>query len=110
MGGSHLDVVVRDHADLPAAVRAVSRVCDGEPLAVDVERRVQGAVTDRVAALTEVARTLRDEGVAVEDIGLRRPSLDDVFLRLTGQTSETKETTEATGTTEATKMKEEVAA
>ncbi|WAL96198.1 ATP-binding cassette domain-containing protein [Streptomyces sp. Je 1-369] len=110
VGGSHLDVVVRDHADLPAAVRAVSRVCDGEPLAVDVERRVQGAVTDRVAALTEVARTLRDEGVAVEDIGLRRPSLDDVFLRLTGQTSETKETTEATGTTEATKMKEEVAA
>ncbi|MEU6820348.1 ATP-binding cassette domain-containing protein [Streptomyces atriruber] len=88
VGGSRLDVVVRDHADLPAAVAAVSRVCDGEPLAVDVERRVQGAVTDRVGALTEVARTLRDEGVAVEDIGLRRPSLDDVFLRLTGQTSE----------------------
>lgn len=31
-----------------------------------------------------MARTLQDEGVAVEDIGLRRPSLDDVFLRLTG--------------------------
>jgi ABC-2 type transport system ATP-binding protein len=89
VGGSHLDVVVRETADLPAAVRAVRRVCEGEPLVVDVERRVQAAVTDRVRALTDVARTLQDEGVAVEDIGLRRPSLDDVFLRLTGQSSGT---------------------
>ncbi|QEU93610.1 ATP-binding cassette domain-containing protein [Streptomyces kanamyceticus] len=88
VGGSHLDVVVRESADLPAAVKAVARVCDGEPLTVDAERRVQAAVTDRVGALTEVARTLRDEGVAVEDIGLRRPSLDDVFLRLTGRTAD----------------------
>ncbi|ESU51055.1 putative ABC transporter ATP-binding protein [Streptomyces sp. HCCB10043] len=41
-------------------------------------------VADRVAALTEVVRSLQDDGIAVEDIGLRRPSLDDVFLRLTG--------------------------
>ncbi len=40
--------------------------------------RVHAPVADRVAALT-------DEGVAVEDIGLRRPSLDDVFLQLTGR-------------------------
>ncbi|MEV5981949.1 ATP-binding cassette domain-containing protein [Streptomyces sp. NPDC052114] len=91
VGGSHLDVVVRESADLPAAVRAVTRVCDGEPLAVPLERRVQAAVTDRVGALTEVARTLRDAGVVVEDIGLRRPSLDDVFLRLTGQASDDDE-------------------
>jgi ABC-2 type transport system ATP-binding protein len=43
---------------------------------------------DRMSALTEVARTLQDEGVRVEDIGLRRPSLDDVFLRLTGHRTE----------------------
>ncbi|MEV7190895.1 ATP-binding cassette domain-containing protein [Streptomyces sp. NPDC093510] len=90
VGGSHLDVVVRDSADLPAAVKAVARVCDGEPLTIDVERRVQAAVTDRVGALTEVARNLRDEGIDVEDIGLRRPSLDDVFLRLTGATHGTE--------------------
>ncbi|MEV0120751.1 ATP-binding cassette domain-containing protein [Streptomyces sp. NPDC050703] len=88
VGGSHLDVVVREPADLPAAVRAVRRVCAGAPLVLDVERRVQAAVTDRVRALTDVARTLQDEGVAVEDIGLRRPSLDDVFLRLTGRPPE----------------------
>ncbi|EPH43320.1 daunorubicin resistance protein DrrA family ABC transporter ATP-binding protein [Streptomyces aurantiacus] len=84
VGGSHLEVVVAEAADLPAAVRAVERVAKGATETVRAERRVQAAVTDRVAALTDVARTLQDEGVAVEDIGLRRPSLDDVFLRLTG--------------------------
>ncbi|MFD0415799.1 ATP-binding cassette domain-containing protein [Streptomyces sp. NPDC127108] len=84
VGGSHLEVVVAEPADLPAAVKAVARVADGVPETIDAERRVQAAVTDRVGALTDVARTLQDEGIAVEDIGLRRPSLDDVFLRLTG--------------------------
>ncbi|MFH8990731.1 ATP-binding cassette domain-containing protein [Streptomyces sp. NPDC017940] len=97
VGGSHLEVVVGEAADLPAAVKAVARVADGEPETVDAERRVQAAVTDRVAALTEVARTLQDEGVAVEDIGLRRPSLDDVFLRLTGDRPPEESAGEETG-------------
>ncbi|MGB8939557.1 MAG: ATP-binding cassette domain-containing protein [Streptomyces sp.] len=88
VGGSCLEVVVREAADLPAAVQAVARVAAGVPEAVDLDRRVQAAVTDRVGALTDVARTLQDQGIAVEDIGLRRPSLDDVFLRLTGHRTE----------------------
>ncbi|GHC60323.1 ATP-binding cassette domain-containing protein [Streptomyces flavofungini] len=98
VGGSQLEVVVAEPADLPAAVKAVARVAAGEPEAVDAERRVQAAVTDRVGALTEVARTLQDEGVAVEDIGLRRPSLDDVFLRLTGgRTKDQQESAQGQG-------------
>ncbi|MFE5259334.1 ATP-binding cassette domain-containing protein [Streptomyces coelicoflavus] len=84
VGGDRIEVVVADRAEIPGVVRTVARVCKGEP---EVERealRVHAPVADRVSALTEVARTLQDEGVAVEDIGLRRPSLDDVFLRLTG--------------------------
>jgi ABC-2 type transport system ATP-binding protein len=46
---------------------------------------VHAPVSDRVAALTEVARTLQDENIPVVDLGLRRPTLDDVFLRLTGR-------------------------
>ncbi|WP_030688591.1 daunorubicin resistance protein DrrA family ABC transporter ATP-binding protein [Streptomyces sp. NRRL B-1347] len=88
VGGSQLEVVVSEAVDLPAAVKAVARVADGEPETVDAERRVRAAVTDRVGALADVARTLRDEGVAVDDVGLRRPSLDDVFLKLTGAKSE----------------------
>ncbi|EGX59797.1 ABC transporter ATP-binding protein [Streptomyces zinciresistens K42] len=92
VGGDRIEVVVAERSDLPRAVKVVARVSDGEPEAEEGELRVHAPVLDRVAALTEVARTLQDEGVRVEDIGLRRPSLDDVFLRLTGQ--RTDKTTE----------------
>jgi ABC-2 type transport system ATP-binding protein len=84
VGGDRIEVVAAEAADLPRIARTVARVCNGEPRVAAAERRVHAPVSDRVAALTEVARTLQDEGIAVEDIGLRRPSLDDVFLRLTG--------------------------
>ncbi|MET9558983.1 ATP-binding cassette domain-containing protein [Streptomyces tauricus] len=84
VGGDRIEVVVAERADIARAVKVVARVSDGEPESDETELRVHAPVTDRVAALTEVARTLQDEGVRVEDIGLRRPSLDDVFLRLTG--------------------------
>ncbi|RST12473.1 ATP-binding cassette domain-containing protein [Streptomyces sp. WAC05374] len=85
VGGDRIEVVAADAADLPRVAKTVARVCLGEPHLDDTGRRVHAPVADRVTALTEVARTLQDEGVPVEDIGLRRPSLDDVFLRLTGQ-------------------------
>ncbi|MFJ8190992.1 ATP-binding cassette domain-containing protein [Streptomyces sp. NPDC096094] len=93
VGGDRIEVVVADRSEIPRVVKVVARVCDGEPEADEEGLRVHAPVTDRVPALTEVARTLQDEGVRVEDIGLRRPSLDDVFLRLTGHrtSAETKE-------------------
>ena len=45
-------------------------------------------VADRVAALTEALRQLAEAGIEVADIGLRRPTLDDVFLSLTGHRAE----------------------
>ncbi|WP_411574028.1 ATP-binding cassette domain-containing protein [Streptomyces fradiae] len=84
VGGDRVEVVAADPADLPRVAGIVARVGDGEPRVDVAGRRVHAQVRDRVAALTEVARALRDEGVGVEDIGLRRPTLDDVFLRLTG--------------------------
>ncbi|KAK1181185.1 ATP-binding cassette domain-containing protein [Streptomyces sp. NBS 14/10] len=93
IGGDRIEVVVRETAGLPAAVEAVARVMDrgagagagaAEPEVDREDRRVTAPVRDRVAALTEAARTLQERGVAVEDIGLRRPTLDEVFLRLTG--------------------------
>ncbi|UNO43899.1 ATP-binding cassette domain-containing protein [Streptomyces sp. MST-110588] len=86
IGGDSVYVVLRDAADLPHAVRTVGRVTAAGtgPVTEEAERRVSAPVSDGVAALTEVARTLQDEGVGVADIGLRRPTLDEVFLRLTG--------------------------
>ncbi|WP_052849102.1 ATP-binding cassette domain-containing protein [Streptomyces avicenniae] len=84
VGGARIEVVVADPSWLPAARRAVARVARGEGPDTDEEAlRVHAAVDDEVAALTEVARTLQDEGTPVADIGLRRPTLDEAFLRLT---------------------------
>ncbi|MGN9793697.1 ATP-binding cassette domain-containing protein [Streptomyces sp. OZ13] len=91
VGGDRIEVVAREAADLPAIAKTVARVADTDPTTDEPERRVHAPVTDRVAALTEVARTLQDERIPVEDIGLRRPSLDDVFLRLTGHGTQTEE-------------------
>ncbi|MGH3879047.1 MAG: daunorubicin/doxorubicin resistance ABC transporter ATP-binding protein DrrA, partial [Actinophytocola sp.] len=57
-------------------------------------RRVGAPVADRVSALTETARALQEAGVAVEDIALRRPTLDEVFLHLTGNRTADKTETE----------------
>jgi ABC-2 type transport system ATP-binding protein len=84
VGGDRIEVVVAEAADLAAAREIVARVADGDPGVDEPERRVHAPVTDRVAALTDVARSLQDKRIAAEDIGLRRPSLDDVFLSLTG--------------------------
>jgi ABC-2 type transport system ATP-binding protein len=89
VGGDRIEVVLDDPADLPLAVKAVARVTRGVGPETDEERvSVHAPVSDGVAALTEVARTLQDAGASVADIGLRRPTLDEVFLRLTGKGSE----------------------
>ncbi|MEI7033520.1 ATP-binding cassette domain-containing protein [Streptomyces pratensis] len=86
VGGDRIEVVAADASGLAAVERAVGRAAGGGLVVTDpLTRRVHAQVADRVAALTRVAGDLQDEGVAVEDIGLRRPSLDDVFLRLTGR-------------------------
>ncbi len=84
VGGDRIDVVVRSAGTLTAAARIVGRVCGADPDVDGESRKVSAPATDRVAVLTQTARALSDAGVKVEDIGVRRPTLDDVFLRLTG--------------------------
>ncbi|MFC8075333.1 ATP-binding cassette domain-containing protein [Streptomyces sp. NPDC057307] len=88
VGGDLIEVVVREAYALTEVAELVARVAGSTPGTDTEARRVHAPVSDRVAALTEVARELRDRGIAVEDLGLRRPSLDDVFLRLTGHRTE----------------------
>jgi ABC-2 type transport system ATP-binding protein len=88
VGGDRIEVICRETADMLSVMKVVARVCDGEPETDDADRRVSALVNDRVVALTEVARGLQDEGIDVEDIGVSRPTLDDVFLRLTGHRAE----------------------
>ena len=93
VGGDQLEVVVEESADEAvdlAVVRdAVSRYSAGEPHVDREQRRVSAAVDDRVAAMAGVLRDLQEHRVAIADIALRKPTLDDVFLRLTGHGAET---------------------
>ncbi|MEU8122345.1 ATP-binding cassette domain-containing protein [Spirillospora sp. NPDC049024] len=88
LGGDRVEVVVDDPGALAAAAEIVGRVATGE-VDVDAEAlRVGAPVAGRAAALTEAVRALDEAGVAVADIGLRRPTLDEVFLYLTEKKKE----------------------
>lgn len=55
-------------------------------MTVDVDRRLLGApAPDRMGTLTRTVRALEEAGIEAEDIAVRRPTLDEVFLALTGQ-------------------------
>jgi ABC-2 type transport system ATP-binding protein len=81
-GGDRIDVTLRDAAHLGAAVALLP--VDAPRVRVDTDRRLLSApVTDRMAALSGVVRALEDAGIEAEDVVLRRPTLDEVFLHLT---------------------------
>ncbi|MFD7465417.1 ATP-binding cassette domain-containing protein [Streptomyces tendae] len=84
-GGDRVDVVLRDAGQLGAAVALLPLT----GVRVDADRRLLSApVTDRMAALSGVVRALEEAGVEAEDVALRRPTLDEVFLHLTDRTKE----------------------
>ncbi|MBG6089657.1 ATP-binding cassette domain-containing protein [Actinomadura viridis] len=84
VGGDRIDLVLRERDDLARAAAVVAEVTGAEP-GVDTDaRRVDAPVRDRIGALTQIMRVLADERVEVEDVALRRPTLDEVFLHLTG--------------------------
>ena len=88
LGGDRLDVVLHDVAALPEAARVVEAVAGTAP-ETDVDNRMVSApVTDPLAALGDAVQALRQAGLAVEDVALRRPTLDEVFLHLTGDKKE----------------------
>jgi ABC-2 type transport system ATP-binding protein len=85
LGASRVDVVVRDPRQLEAAAVLLGRI-SGERAELDDERRrVSAPVHDRVASLTDVLVALRAEAIDVEDVALRQPTLDDVFMQLTAE-------------------------
>ena len=83
-GGDRIELVVTDRHQLDAAAAILARVSATEPDRHDDLRRITAAAPHRIATLTEAVRALHDAGIAVEDIGLRRPTLDEAFLHLTG--------------------------
>jgi ABC-2 type transport system ATP-binding protein len=84
LGGDRLDLVVRREADVPAAAALLERVT-GQPAEIDRDnRRASAPVDGRLVALAEAMQAIEATAIEVEDLALRRPTLDEVFLQLTG--------------------------
>ncbi|MEV0795293.1 ATP-binding cassette domain-containing protein [Kribbella sp. NPDC050459] len=82
LGSDWLDLVLADPAEIPQVVELAAALADGEVRVQDV--RVSVPVKDRTKALVQLANSLHEAKIEPEDITLRRPTLDEVFLHLTG--------------------------
>jgi ABC-2 type transport system ATP-binding protein len=90
VGGERLEVIVSDAPRLDAARQVLEALGEG-PARVDAEdRRVSVPVGSHDGVLTRAIRELDGSDVHVDDIGFRRPTLDEVFLSLTGHAAEEK--------------------
>ena len=88
VGGERIEVVIHRPDELDRAVELM-RGPTGTELGVDRHtRRITVPALAGAQHLVEVVRDLGDADIAIDDIGLRRPTLDDVFLALTGHTAE----------------------
>ncbi len=88
VGGERIEVVVEDRRDVPAARRVLEGLSDGEAQVDPDTCTVSAAVGGGADSLREALLQLKQESVDVVDIGLHRPTLDDVFLTLTGHVAE----------------------
>jgi ABC-2 type transport system ATP-binding protein len=88
VGGERIEVVVREKDDISRTVELLARDGAGQPTADLHTRRITVAATGGADRLIGVLRDLDEAGVKIDDIGLRRPTLDDVFLAITGHAAE----------------------
>ena len=82
VGGERLEVRLDPGASASVAVEALAPMSDEPPFVEDGVVRL--TVRQRRGTIVEAVRRLSEAGVGVDDLGLRRPTLDDVFLTLTG--------------------------
>ncbi|MGQ0616692.1 MAG: ATP-binding cassette domain-containing protein [Acidimicrobiia bacterium] len=92
VGGERLEVKLEDPASSEAALRALEPMADGSPRYEDGVINVP--LREARGTIAEAVHRLHEVGVAVDDIGLRRPTLDDVFMALTGHVAEDAATAE----------------
>ena len=82
-GGQVLEVAPADPGQLPAVTEMLARYTGAEPAAEPGAGRVSAPVAD-AAALPDIVRRLYDAGIVLTEFTLRKTSLDEVFLTLTG--------------------------
>jgi ABC-2 type transport system ATP-binding protein len=86
VGGERLEVRLHDPAEAGQAVEALADLADGDRPRADGPLVIVPTLKDGTVA--EAVRRLDAAGVAIDDLATRRPTLDDVFLTLTGHAAE----------------------
>jgi ABC-2 type transport system ATP-binding protein len=86
VGADMIELHTVDVPTMERAARVLSELPAADPVTDPATRRCSLAAPAGAKLLPVVIRSLDDAGVAVEDISLRRPTLDEVFLALTGRT------------------------
>ena len=88
VGGDHIHVVVAETGQTADAARILASVTGTEVVADLAVRSVTAPTSLGVEGLLDVARALAGEGIAIDDLSLRQPTLDEVFMTLTGSPAE----------------------
>jgi ABC-2 type transport system ATP-binding protein len=88
IGGNVVEVHVRDGHNLPVVAELLARLGDASAEIDEPTRRVSVRVDAGGDGLMRAVQSVTAAGVEVEDIGLRQPNLDEVFLALTGESAE----------------------
>ena len=88
VGGERVELVVGAPSDLAPARSVLAQLALGEVQMEESSRRLTAPVSGGASVLMEALRRLDAAGVTVLDVGLRRPTLDDVFLSLTGHAAD----------------------
>ena len=88
VGGDQIQVVVVEPGHLPNATRLVAEITGVDPKVDVATRSVTAATSQGVETLVLAAKAFTNAQIAVDDMSLRQPTLDEVFLTLTGSTTE----------------------
>jgi len=88
VGGERLEIRISDGTRTATAQGVLESLGEGRARVDSEARRLSVAVTSHEGVLTRAIRELDTAGVNVDDIGFRRPTLDEVFLALTGRPAE----------------------
>lgn len=106
IGGERVELVIESQEHIQLARQTLIRFAVGEIVIDEHNRTLTAPVTGGSSVLVDVLRGLDTSSVQVLDVGLRRPTLDDVFLTLTGHTTETSEKAAADAADYAEEQKE----
>ncbi len=96
VGGERIELTVEHATDLPAAAAVLEGVAVGDVRTQHQSRQLTAPITGGAQTLRAALNRLDDAGISVLDFGLRRPTLDDVFLSLTGRATEENPATQNT--------------